>query len=185
MRAAVARAAADCAVDDERAAAARAVGGGAADGAGRSALISGVQGSVRGNVQGTHDRTRLAMLLLLYYNILCSKSGVTYAKGLTGPNSCRVHNQTPQSRGYQTEKCPCSTAYLRTQVASSSCGLLDSSVRQTAGITDQIDQMLSDWAQPPIRPRNVRVQLNAETCVLQRAGHPRPHVASVLAQRPQ
>ena len=128
MRAAVARAAADCAVDDERAAAARAVGGGAADGAGRSALISGVQGSVRGNVQGTHDRTRLAMLLLLYYNILCSKSGVTYAKGLTGPNSCRVHNQTPQS----------------------SIKLL---------IYDQIDQMLSDWAQPPIRPRNVRVQL--------------------------
>ena len=127
MRAAVARAAADCAVDDERAAAARAVGGGAADGAGRSALISGVQGSVRGNVQGTHDRTRLAMLLLLYYNILCSKSGVTYAKGLTGPNSCRVHNQTPQS----------------------SIKLL----RQRETIYDQIDQMLSDWAQPPIRPR--------------------------------
>jgi hypothetical protein len=35
-----------------------------------------------------------AMLLLLYYSTLCSKSGVTYAKGL-GPNSCRVHNQTP------------------------------------------------------------------------------------------
>ena len=56
VRTAVSRAAADSAVDGENAAAARAVGGGAADGAGRSALGSGVRrGSVRGNVQGTHD----------------------------------------------------------------------------------------------------------------------------------
>ncbi len=39
------------------------------------------------------SRPRL-LLLLLYYSILRFKSGVTYAKSL-GPNSCRVHNQTP------------------------------------------------------------------------------------------
>lgn len=40
------------------------------------------------------QHTTSSFCITLYYSVLCSKPGVTDAKGL-GPISCRVHTQTP------------------------------------------------------------------------------------------